>query len=1195
MGHCSLVGRRCRHDVSCRLARWIPGLSGFTMKILSAESFPLESQQLIEASAGTGKTYTITNLYLRLLLGHSKSMKRPLAVNEILVLTFTIAATEELRHRIRNRIVDARQAFISGLSRDPFLAHLVEVSEDEQRDRLLLTAAIQMMDEAAIFTIHGFCARVLQEQSFDTCLLFDQNLDGDREQLLAMATEDCFRQEILTLPDFDRNLALQIWSNPDQLLSGVRGFLFRQDLVMLPATDDVTAKKEELIHRMLEVKRLWVEGDLMSLIRDAGFRANTNTFKKTDEMTLFCKQEGVPDPVSALWEHWSADRLKRNIKSGHLVPVHPCLTLIEQIYQSGNLVEAIKSGFWRKVSRKILLNLNKTKTESNQLTLDDLLIQLNSAVTSNAAFAGHLARLYPCALVDEFQDTDEVQYGIFKAIYNRPGNQSLILIGDPKQAIYQFRGADVFTYINAKRESGDNLHSLETNWRSSEPLIEAVNLLFDKPGIFDNDSDIPFTKVKPPELKPGDAQNRSFSISGTAAKPFSLYLAGEGAKPLNKDDAQKLVMAHAAEDVSRLLDLSAKGDATINGAAIDAGQIAFLVRSRSDAGAARDALAIRNVRSVLVTLESVFLQDTAHDLNLILQAVLEPSNNRAIKAALATPLLQSSISEIDALGHNIELQQQVMQEFLGYHQLWLTRDIAPMIESLLVRRKIAEKWLGLPDGERQLTNLRHLAELLQQRSSTTPGIHRLLKWFAREISLAETVAGEERQLRLESDENLVKIVTMHAAKGLEYDIVYIPFGAFYRSIKKQEPALFHREAIDGFETCVELGSNDKHRTQAQSENLAEDMRLLYVAITRARHQCNLGIPVTRDLPRSALARLLDIKDAKTDSAVIFKALSRHSKALFNIERISQVGLTIRSGGESILSLVPPPEPPVISDYWRLHSYTGVSRIIKTQELPAVPLTIPGYGDDDDEADTMNRGEQYDRFNFPRGAKVGIALHSLMEELDFAADDKTKRQQCERCLNKIGIVEDQDKWLTVLLDWLDNILETPLWHKGKFCLADISSQNRIDELEFHFPLDADAKFLDGVQKEGYLSTARHLTIPKLEGMMTGLIDLVIRHENQYFLIDYKSNYLGDNESHYSKANLIHAVQEHQYDLQYLIYCVALNRFLSSRLPGYDYEKQFGGVMYLFLRGMNGKDQSGVYFDKPAEQLLKTLDRTLGGSV
>jgi len=1159
------------------------------LKILSAETFPLESRQLIEASAGTGKTYTITNLYLRLLLGHSKSMKRPLAVKEILVLTFTIAATEELRHRIRNRIVDARQSFLAGLSDDSFLQHLIDASDDKQRDRRLLTAAIQMMDEAAIFTIHGFCARVLQEQSFDTGILFDQNLDGDREQLLIMATEDCFRQEILTLPDFDRNLALQIWSNPEKLLFGMKGFLFRQHLIMLPEAGDTTARKEELVSRMQEVKYLWVEDNLASIICDAGFKANTNTFTKTDEMTQFCLRAGVPDPASALWEYWSAARLKKNIKTGCMVPIHPCLILIDQIHQSNDLVEAIKSELWQRLSRKILLNINKYKIDTNQLTLDDLLTQLNRAVTSDEDFARYLAKRYPCALVDEFQDTDDIQYGIFKAIYDRLGNQSLILIGDPKQAIYQFRGADVFTYINAKREVGHNIHSLETNWRSSSLLIEAVNLLFNKPDIFDNDTDIPFTEVKVPDRLSTGTGNGLISINGSGQKPFSFAVAAGGEKPLTKDDAQKLMMAHAAEDVARLLSLSAKGEATIDGRSIDAGQIAFLVRSRSDASAARDALALRNIRSVFVTLESVFFQDTANDLCLILHAVLEPTNNRAIKTALATSLIQSSISEIDALNHDIVLQQKVTQEFLDYHQLWLTRDIAPMIESLLVRRQIAEKWLGHPDGERQLTNLRHLAELLQQRSSKAPGMHRLLKWFIREKSVADSVAGEERQLRLESDENLVKIVTMHAAKGLEYDIVYIPFAAFYRSIGKREPALFHRETVDGFQTCLELGSNAEHRTQAQLENLAEDMRLLYVAITRAKYHCKLGIPVTRDLPASALARLLGIREAKTDAAAILKVLSAMPESLFDIETVSHAGISLQGGEESTALLVPPPAPPDIKDYWRLHSYTGVSRLIKSRDLPPVAVTIPGYADDDDEPDLRSGSDQFDRFSFPRGAKVGIALHSLMEELDFAADEGTKRHQCERCLNRIGIVEDQDKWLPMLLAWLDDILNTPL---GEFCLADISGRDRMDELEFHFPLDTDAQFLNVLQKEGYLTSAQQLVIPRLEGMMTGLIDLVVRHNNQYFLIDYKSNYLGNSENHYSPEPLIQAVQEHQYDLQYMIYCVALNRYLSSRLVDYDYEKDFGGVMYLFLRGMNGKDQSGIYFDKPAGELLRSFDAAMG---
>ncbi|MCZ6503543.1 MAG: exodeoxyribonuclease V subunit beta [Gammaproteobacteria bacterium] len=1172
------------------------------MNILQTENFPLESQQLIEASAGTGKTYTITNLYLRLLLGHSTAMKRPLAVNEILVLTFTIAATEELRHRIRERILAAKMAFHCGHSDENFMQYLINASDDNHRDTRLLAAAIQLMDEAAIFTIHGFCARVLHQQSFETGILFDQDLDGDRDQLLQMAAEDCFRQEILTLPVFERNIALRLWPNPNMLIAGIKGFLFRHKLIMLPAATDTKLQQETLSANILEAKRLWLKDDLPAIIKSAGFNAKSKCLSNLEDMSAYCLDLNARDPENPLWENWSADYLDSVIRQGNSVPDHRCLKLIDEIWQSSEVTEAVKSNLWRQVTGKVIENLNRYKTDSNQFTLDDLLTQLHQAVTTNHEFAMELANIYPCAMVDEFQDTDDIQYGIFKAIYSKreaegskreaEGSQcdpqSLILIGDPKQAVYQFRGADVFTYINARRSTGDHVHRLDTNWRSSEPLVSAVNFLFNKQEIFDNDTDIPFTAVKASEK----SASMSFTVDGAQQKPFSLFLATGEKKELRKDDARHLVAQHAAERVSKLLSLAAKNAALIDGEAIDAGQIAFLVRDKNDARAARDALSERGIRSVYVTLESVFLQDTADDLKLILQAVLEPTNNRAIKAALATPLMQSSISEIDALNHDVILQQRVTQEFLDYHQLWATRDIAPMIESLIVERKIAEKWLGQPDGERQITNLRHLSELLQQRSAIAPGMHRLLKWFNREKIAADTVAGEERQLRLESDENLVKIVTMHAAKGLEYDIVYIPFGGFWRGIPSKEPALFHRETKDGFETCLEFGASKSHRSQAQRESVAEDMRLLYVAITRARHHCCLGIPNNSQLSRSALARLLNIVDAKNDSAAILKSLDDYPLELFEIDSVVESKTTRVVDSASTISLVPPPDLPSIDDHWRLHSYTGVTRLIKTRQDTIAPVTVTGFGDDDDETDTTERREQFNRFTFPRGPRVGVALHSLLENLDFSATEESKRDHCERCLNRIGITSNQDKWRQVLLDWLEDILRTPITEDESLRLADISYRDRLNELEFHFPLDADVSFLSQLQKEGYMQSARHLSIPKLQGMMTGIIDLIVRHQDRYYLIDYKSNHLGDRAEHYSKERLDQAVAHHQYDLQYLIYCVALNRFLTSRLPDYEYNSHFGGVQYLFLRGMNGETQAGVFFDKPDGQLLQQFDNALG---
>ncbi len=1161
------------------------------MNRLNPFTFPLTGQQLIEASAGTGKTYTITNLYLRLLLGHSKALDRPLAVSEILVLTFTIAATEELRHRIRSRINQAKAAFASQTSEDPFIVALLDFSDDIDRDKKLLAAAIQLMDEAAIYTIHGFCARILQEQSFDTGVLFDQDLDGDKDQILQLACEDCYRQKILTLPEFERNMALAIWPQPSSIANSLKGFLSRPGLTILPEAENILPKRDKLISTLLEIKRSWSEDKIPDLLRNSGLMAGRKTFTRIDEMTDFLSMEGVPDPASPLWENWCATKLEKNTKKGHDTPAHSCLTLIDQVYQSGDILAAIKTSLWQKVSEKVKRNAEDLKVSVNQLTLDDLLTQLNTAVTSNRTFASHLASLFPCALVDEFQDTDDIQYGIFKAIYGEPGNHSLFLIGDPKQAIYQFRGADVFTYINAKRECGTNIYSLDTNWRSSPELIDAVNYLFDKPNIFDNDTDMPFSPVMAP---PNKAQG-GLQLDGSLQKPFSILLTGTGDKALNLGDARSLAMSYAAEEVRNLLTASSKGLASIDDNQISAGQIAFLVRSRKDAAAARDALAACNIRSVFMTQESIFSQKTSQDLDLVLQAIIDPTNDRKIRSALATHLLQTSAQDINSLKHDLLLRQEVIREFAEYHDTWSKQGIAAMIESLMIKRDIPGKWLAQQEGERQLTNLRHLSELLQQRSSIAPGMHRLLKWLQREIMEAEINSGEEQQLRLESDENLVKIVTMHSAKGLEYDIVFIPFASFYHSIGKKEPALFHRSNSNGFDTCLEIGSDAQHRQLAQNESLAEDMRLLYVAITRARYYCCLGISKTRYLPKSALARLLGIESAGTDSDAILKLLQEYPSALFDIVNVTRIeNRRLESPGESS-SLLPARTPPDVSSFWRLHSYSGVSRLIQLKPaLKDAAMNIPGYGDDETGSHHQKRMDEFDRFSFPRGTKVGIALHSLMEDLDFDADPGEKRRLCLRCLNKIGLIEDQGPWLKVLLDWLEDILHTPLIKDTGLILADIPRKDRLDELEFHFPLKADASFLNTLAQEGYMKDAGRLSISQLEGIMTGLIDLVVRHDGKYYLMDYKSNHLGDRETEYQGESLRTAVGEHQYDLQYLIYCVALNRYLMLRVTDYQYDRDFGGVIYLFLRGMNGINQSGVYFDKPHARVIEDFDQALGKS-
>jgi exodeoxyribonuclease V beta subunit len=1156
---------------------------------LRSDTFPLSGYRLIEASAGTGKTYTITNLYLRLLLGQGDPGQRPLGVDEILVLTFTIAATEELRARIRRRITEARDVFRGSATGDEFLTGLTHASQDAHRDVSLLTAALQLMDEASIFTIHGFCARVLADNAFETGTLFDQNLDGDRDVLLETAVQDCFRNDLLTLPDRQRRLALDTWGSPQQLINQLKPFLFRQNLSLMPPTREVD--EADLSRRIDQAKRLWLTAAFPAFIESAGIKKTYNAWKKLGAMTEFCESTSYD---TQLWTLWTSVSLADNFKSGYDVPTHPLISLIDSIKADQ---DQIPINLWHLVVTRVRGYLDAAKRAQSELTLDDLLTRVHEALEQpevGPLLVDSLSARWPIAMVDEFQDTDDTQYSIFGRIYRHRG---LFLIGDPKQAIYQFRGADVFTYVNARRELNpdSDLFSLATNWRSTAPMVEAINTLFSVPSIFGDATDITYEPASPSATRGG----RRMTDRGNDVMPVELcQLTGA----THASQLRRLAAEQAAETTSHLLEKGQRGDLLIDGKPVHAGQIAFLVRSGVDARAVRDALRKRQIRSVYVTLESVFLTETADDLRTILQAVLEPTNERALRAALAVPLMQSTAAEIHALSTDVQQQQTVLQEFADYHRLWARLDVATMIQEVMIRRHIASKWFGQPDGERQITNLRHLIELLQRRAAAAPGMHRLLKWFTREKRAAERVAAEERQLRLESDRNLVQIVTMHAAKGLEYEIVMIPMAGFVApSQSRNGPALFHTASPDGqFGAVLDFGNSVPVRALADEEQLAEDMRLLYVAITRAIYQCHIGIPNTKGLrstntlPKSALAKLLRLTDFLPDEVDATLTLN-FQPPQFRVSTVVRATVTPFVPTASGRPLVPPPSMPTVDKRWRLHSYTGVSRLISRDESDGREADVtPGYGDDDTALTPVApiKAREFSRFTFPRGPRAGVALHTLLERIDFTTPLDTQTDELTDCLDRIGLTQQRREWLAVLTGWIGDVLTTPL--PGGATLSEIPRTRRLDEMEFHFPLHTDGRLLTVLKSADYSEHAIGLRADRLEGVMTGLIDLVFGHDGRFWLVDYKSNHLGNTTTDYDRPQLQQAIDHHQYDLQYLIYSVALHRYLRTRVPGYTFDSHFGGVCYLFLRGMAGPGKdTGVYFHRPEEGFIDQLDAVLDG--
>ncbi|MFT7219680.1 MAG: exodeoxyribonuclease V beta subunit [Candidatus Azotimanducaceae bacterium] len=1149
---------------------------------------PMNGSQLLEASAGTGKTYTITNLCLRLLLGRNVPWKRPLAISEILILTFTIAATDELKDRVFRRINDAREAFRSGTT-DEYLQTLIDTSSNRDRELKLLTAASQLMDDASIFTIHGFAARVLGEQAFESGTLFNQDLNAERRDLLRSAAQDCFRELIMPMPGTVRQLAISQWASPDIMAQKMTPLLFRGELLLVPGEEsEVTG--DSLVRDIGLCKKTWLTSEMPALLEDIGVNKQRKAYKHLGKMQAFCESEEI-DLDNDLWLTYGHESIGSSLKKGHDFPGHPVIDQITKVTQD---IAQLRVNLWHRTMSYIQARMAYQKETRQQMTLDDLLVSLDNALTKqNSSLPQTLARRWPIALIDEFQDTDNVQSRIFNTIYQQPASgdlANLVMIGDPKQAIYNFRGADIYTYINARRSSS-GLHSLSTNWRSSHALIHATNALFDKKDIFGSSGDIDFIPV---QGAPGH-EDMAMTKSETTCAPYEIAIASAPKGAGGISVVRKQLMDWAANEAASLINTDL--DARIKGNPIHAGQIAILVRRRSDAIAAQASLTERGIQSVYLTLESVFLQDTASDLKLILEAILEPGNDRVIRAALATGLLQGTAEDIERLNHDVHFQQRVTLEFQGYHQLWNEQNIATMLNKLIEQRRLAEKWLKQSGGERQMTNLRHLTEVLQKRATVAPGMYQLIKWFAQEQIDAETVSDEQRQLRLESDQNLVKIVTMHAAKGLEYDIVMIPMPLFPDMTRKNDPALFHLEREGAFIPAVELGANPDHREISRREEKDEEMRLLYVALTRARYRCYLGLPAMKTLPHSGIGRLLGIHEEILEAKVLEDQLKQTLEAdLFSISSLSKIDKISVKTLTKISTLTPPLQRSNPKDNWRVHSYTSLASRLNATATVNIGKSDAGHsirGFSDDDSSELGPGlnsateSQINRHDFPRGARIGIALHSLMEHIDFR-DSSLHQVNVDKLTKRLGL---GDEWHPEIHAWLSDILSAQL---GDHRLQSIEAVNRMDEMEFHFPVSSRDQLIKTLEALGLVEPGSRQQI-SLEGIMTGMIDLVFRKEGRYSIVDYKSNHLGNNAAAYHAGSLGAAMDEHRYHLQYLIYTVALHRLLKLRVPDYRYEQHFEGVHYFFMRGALAGSDNGIFTVKPDKAVVEALDSALGGNL
>lgn len=1199
-------------------------------RLLDPMTFPLHGTRLIEASAGTGKTWTIAALYLRLVLGHGggDAFGRPLLPADILVMTFTRAATRELSNRIRERLVEAAGCFRGQVEDcDPFLAGLLEAYPDEtgrQQAAHRLMLAAETMDEAAIFTIDAWCQRMLREHAFDSGSLFDEELISDEAALFEDAAHDYWRQQVYPLREPALGALLECWPDVERLKRGLRELVKRADdgwRMDEPLGALIGRSLRERAQHLAVLKEGWLERvERMALWLERAKAAKQLNGKLIQARWL--------DGWFATLRAWAADPAKvgLDLKGGwiRLVPagiaeaysgsdIPADFAALEALREALSALEPLAHRLYRHAAGIIAARMTELKARDRQFGFADMLVRLQKALEGDngAALRQRITEQYPVALVDEFQDTAPLQYRIFDLLYRVADNDpasGLFLIGDPKQSIYGFRGADIYSYLAARRATEGRHYQLGTNYRSTREVVEAVNRIFlhaegaaGGGGFAQGAFRFRRGTVNPLPFDAVDAKGRGERLVGVDGQLQALTVSCSEVPDLKADGYREFFAHHCAEHIVRLLNDPRTGFEGPRGfERLQPADIAILVRDRKEASAIRRALQQRRVPSVYLSdKDSVLESDEAKDVLRWLAALANPLDGALARAAFATRTANIPLAELARMSSDELAWEARVEQLKNLHTVWQRQGVLAML-----RRFIHE--LGLPaallapgnvGGERSLTNLLHLAELLQGASRQLDGEQALIRWMAEQVE-GEGATGDEQVLRLESDAELVKVVTVHKSKGLEYPLVYLPFAVTARKVDKRNRSFF--EYTDGQGTRrIDMSLSEEAQAAVEAARIEEDLRLLYVALTRARHFLWLGVaalPARKEgsnvLHESALGYLLtggaplpaeSLQERWRELAGDCGAIGIAS--LCHPERPTLLDREERR--EPLLD--PRPYDARFERDWSVGSFTSLARGTQAAPRRALEETLlEGEG-----ADVVaGRIDDAPWHRFPRGSVPGNFLHEQLEWLAQEGFDCVTDAACEvRMARRI----ERAGWghrLDDALAWLRAAVTTELPPLGA-ALRDIGTL--MPEMEFWFPSEHLATgALDALCRRHLLDGIARPALPQraLHGMLKGFSDLVFEHGGRYWVLDYKSNALGGNDAAYHARALAQGMAEHRYDVQGAIYLLALHRLLASRLgDAYDPAEQLGGAVFFFLRGIGNAATRGCHVLEPDPELLAELDELL----
>jgi exodeoxyribonuclease V beta subunit len=1176
----------------------------------------------VEASAGTGKTYTIVGLYIRLLL------EKKLGVDRILVMTFTNKATYELRDRIMRRLQECMVAIEAGAdSDDPFFSEVISrfggIKKGESLK--LLNNAIQNFDDSRIFTIHGFCQKVLNEEALYAGIPFEMEV-VQHDSLLLEAARDFWRDfvdqngndgagrlKVAKLMKLGKTPRELIGPNGLKPLFSYAGADIEGD--MHPDTSSVFDRAWELRQQL---KDDWKKSrdDVMSELLKCGLKYYTekNVRSRVQKMDEFLYDEKLKDDSFDQLRYFLTENVHDEVnltQKNRRLPAK--LRFFDLCSEYSAILDDLKraeSALIVNICQNILKRREQKSSQTGSMTYDDLIKKLRNALKDGnrgPSLQRKLLKNYPYALVDEFQDTDEIQYEIFDSIYPKSGDDSgLLMIGDPKQAIYAFRGADVYTYFRAKKEGEPPVWSLSNNYRSTPKLIKAVNRIFDSTG------EQPFIEDQI-AFQPSKSglPERSGEYRIDTKDPVPLKFIVKKGLQTNKSHCKAEVYK---QTVSQVLELLGYNKRLIRDKEsglmreMEPGDIAILINSHRDARQIKIGLKEVGVDSVTYSQEKVFDTFEASRFEWVMNAILNPFDRTAVNNALLSGLFGTDLERLATLSSDEEAFQGILDELQELHETWTEYGIMPVFRKLISRNGRMAEIAEWRDAERILINLHQLADmasLAELKHNLDPvSLH---KWFVDEMQNPDK--SDEQSLLLESDRELVKISTIHGSKGLEFPVVICPT-LWEGKDFKEDYIRYHKGNAEELTLNVDRLESEQRQEAEKAgkiENLAEEARKAYVALTRAKYECRV-IWLTHETSHlSGLGTILlgqeQLLTAMNESKIKEDSSLHEELFIKPMEKLAD-DHTELIAAQSFLPFNKSVRYRQIrkdSEELQRRRYQG-REYIRVQQKVESFSSLAGHQPEPSQPDYDQITERYagflkssdvqeklnNIFGFPKGPVAGTAIHKIFEHRDFRFDLAETSDHSELVLDVLDEYGIEGKWMPVIQKMIRDVAGADF---GDLKLASVTPQDELREMEFNFPISpANAEDLYSIIRD---KNSIPLSNRKIHNYLTGFIDLIVRQNGKYYLLDYKSNYLGDNPEDYSSESLEREMLSAGYDLQYHLYTVALKKHLERKIPGFSYDEHMGGAFYCFVRGMEKESPHSIYFHKPDEQTILELEAMLEG--